>query len=83
MFEHFEGLALKELKKFHCVKSVRIRSYSGPYLPALGLNAERYRLSLRVQTFIMEQFVEMLTAVARKIKERKYNTGIDNKKNKK
>ena len=83
MFEHFEGLALKELKKFHCVKSVRIRSYSGPYLPALGLNAERYRLSLRVQTFIMEQFVEMLTAVARKIKERKYNTGIENKKNKK
>ena len=83
MFEHFEGLALKELKKLHCVKSVRIRSYSGPYLPALGLNAERYRLALRVQTFIMEQFVEMLTAVARKIKERKYNTGIDNKKNKK
>ena len=31
----------------------------------------------------MEQFVEMLTAVARKIKERKYNTGIENKKNKK
>ena len=83
MFEHFEGLALKELKKLHCVKSVRIRSYSGPYLLALGLNAERYRLSLRVQTFIMEQFVEMLTAVARKIKERKYNTGIENKKNKK
>ena len=26
----------------HCVKSVRIRSYSGPYFPAFGLNTERY-----------------------------------------
>ena len=23
----------------HCVKSVRIRSYSGPYFPAFGLNS--------------------------------------------
>ena len=28
----------------HCVKSVHIRSYSGPYFPAFGLNAERYSL---------------------------------------
>ena len=27
--------------KNHCVKSVRIRSYSGPYFPAFGLNTER------------------------------------------
>ena len=26
----------------HCVKSVRIRSYSGPLFPAFGLNTERY-----------------------------------------
>ena len=26
----------------HCVKSVRTRSYSGPYLPVFGLNTERY-----------------------------------------
>ena len=26
----------------HCVKSIRIRSYSGPHFPAFGLNAERY-----------------------------------------
>ena len=26
----------------HCVKSVRIRCYSGPYFPAFGLNTERY-----------------------------------------
>ena len=29
-------------KQIHCVKSVRIRSYSGPYFPAFGLNTERY-----------------------------------------
>ena len=33
----------------HCVKSVRIRSYSGPYFPALRLNTERYSVSLRIQ----------------------------------
>ena len=32
----------------HCVKSVRIRSYSGPHFPAFGLNTERYRVSLRI-----------------------------------
>ena len=26
----------------HWVKSVRIRSYSGPHFPAFGLNTERY-----------------------------------------
>ena len=26
----------------HCVKSVSIRSYSGPDFPAFGLNTERY-----------------------------------------
>ena len=34
----------------HCVKSVRIWSYSGPYFPALGLNTERYPVSLRIQS---------------------------------
>ena len=34
----------------HWVKSVRIRSYSGPYFPALGLNVERYGVSLRIQS---------------------------------
>ena len=29
-------------------KSVRIRSYSGPYFHAFGLNTERYELSLRI-----------------------------------
>ena len=34
----------------HCVKSVRIRSYSGPYLPTFELNSERYRVSLCIQS---------------------------------
>ena len=34
----------------HCVKSVPNRSYSGPYFPAFGLNKERYRVSLRIQS---------------------------------
>ena len=34
----------------HCVKSVRIRSYSGPNFPALGLNKERYGVYLRIQS---------------------------------
>ena len=36
---------------FHTAwKSVRIRSYSGPYFPAFGLNTERYSVSLRIQS---------------------------------
>ena len=34
----------------HCVKSVCIRSYSGPHFPAFGLNTERYGVSLRIQS---------------------------------
>ena len=28
-------------KNRHCVKSVRIRSYSGPYFPAFGINTDQ------------------------------------------
>ena len=34
----------------HCVKSVRVRSYSGPHFFAFGLNTERYSVSLRFQS---------------------------------
>ena len=34
----------------HCVKSVRIGSYSGSYFPTFGLNTERYGVSLRIQS---------------------------------
>ena len=34
----------------HCVKSASIRSCSGPYFPAFGLNTERCSVSLRIQS---------------------------------
>ena len=34
----------------HCVKSFRIRSYSGPYFPAFGLSTERYFVFLCIQS---------------------------------
>ena len=34
----------------HCVKSVNIWSFSGPYFQALGLNTERYSKSFRIQS---------------------------------
>ena len=34
----------------HYVKSVHIRSYSGPYFPVFGLNTERYGVYLRIQS---------------------------------
>ena len=36
--------------KLHCAKSVRIRSFSGPYFAAFRLNKERYQVSLRIQS---------------------------------
>ena len=47
------------LKNNHCVKSVRIRSYSGPYFPAFGLNMERYSVSLHIQS----KYGKMLTRI--------------------
>ena len=37
-------------RALHCVKSVRIRSFSSPYFPAFGLNTERYYISLCIQS---------------------------------
>ena len=34
----------------HCVKSIRIRSYSGPCFPAFELNIEIYFVSLRIHS---------------------------------
>ena len=33
-----------------CVKSVLIRSYSGPHFPTFGMNTERYGVSLHIQS---------------------------------
>ena len=34
----------------HCVKSVRLQSYSGPYFPAFALNTERYGVYVCIQS---------------------------------
>ena len=39
-----------ENRSLHCVKSGRIRSFSGPHFTVIGLNTERYRVSLRIQS---------------------------------
>ena len=44
---------------FRCVKSVRIRSYSRQQFPEFGLNMERYKLSLRIQS----EFGKMRTTI--------------------
>ena len=48
----FSSFTLKNVQNdiIHCAKSVRIRSYSGPYFPAFGVNTERYFVSLRIQS---------------------------------
>ena len=40
--------------QLHWVKSVQIRSFSGPYFPAFGLNTERYGVSHYVDIPITE-----------------------------
>ena len=39
-----------QYRSSHCVQSVRILSFSSPYLPAFGLNTERYLVSLHIQS---------------------------------
>ena len=43
---------LSEISKFcfHCVKSIFIRSFSGPYFPTFPPNTEGYSVSLRIQS---------------------------------
>ena len=43
-------VTLIEIKTYHCVKSVHIRSFSAPYVQAFGLNTEKYEVSLRIQS---------------------------------
>ena len=46
-----------ESKSNHCMKSVRIRSYSGSYFPAFGLNTERYSVYRHV---LRNEFLEYI-----------------------
>ena len=46
---------LSEVDLEHCVKSVRIRSYSGPHIPAFGLNTEtEYGETLRISLYSVQ-----------------------------
>ena len=50
MIVSFKWITNSSCLNLHCVKSVRIPSYSGPHFPAFGLNTERYEVSLRIQS---------------------------------
>ena len=64
LFQKFRNMALYVFKctkmlfwmkspnyqTIHCVKSVNVRSYTGSYFPGCGLNTERYRVYLRMQS---------------------------------
>ena len=43
------ALFAKIVKEWNCIKSVRIRIYSGSHLLTFGLNTERYSVYLRIQ----------------------------------
>ena len=44
------SITVMTMTAFHCVKRVRIRSYSGPHFPAFELNMERYSVSVLIQS---------------------------------
>ena len=51
----------KKMNRVHCVKSVRIQSFSGPYFPVFGLNTERYGVSLQYGEILrISQYGEIL-----------------------
>ena len=48
-FLYLREMSPVPLSSLHCVKSVHILRFSGPYFPAFGRKTERYGLSLRIQ----------------------------------
>ena len=50
MDDNTSYIIVDDISDFHCVKSVCIWSYSGPYFTTFGLNTERYGVSLRIQS---------------------------------
>ena len=46
----FEICSRFKVDRVQCMKSVGIRSYSGPYFPAFILNTEIYSVSLHIQS---------------------------------
>ena len=54
LLKNFFDISSKSMSSIPLRKTVRIRSYSGPYFPAFGLNTERYFVSLRMWTFFTQ-----------------------------
>ena len=51
MKSRFFGPGFKQKYGYtHCVKSIHIRNYSGLHFPTFGLNAERYGVSILIQS---------------------------------
>ena len=48
--KHLMKISVLVFWRFHCMKSVRTRSYSGLHFLAFGPNTERYWVSLRIQS---------------------------------
>ena len=42
------SVSINLIGHFYCVKSIRIRRFSGPYFPASRLNTKKYGVSLGV-----------------------------------
>ena len=60
-------------KGLHCVKSVRIQSFSGPYFPALGLNTDTdtfHAVLLGIST-IITAYVSIIPIALKAIKVKK------------
>ena len=47
---HIRNMPAMSPKTFHCVKSLRIPSFSGLYFPAFRLKSERYSVALHIQS---------------------------------
>ena len=74
----------------HCVKNIRIRSYSGPYFPPFGLNTEREReirispysvqmrenTDLQIPTLFTQSAVSSFFSVFNPYMKRSYNNAI-------
>ena len=48
--QSFRIIVSRILVIINCMECVHIKSFSGPYFPTLGVNMERYRVSLRIHS---------------------------------
>ena len=76
ILQHLSCLNSTKLHLTHCVKSVRIRSYSGPYFPTFGLNADQnnikygHFLRSEYRVVITEMYISWMFISSRYIKKK-------------